>query len=81
MKFYNIAFLLHSTSIFTSSKSMSQIFKTLFQTGAINVFVLRGVLFDTYAQLKSSFSGKKTSVVKSETYLVEKLSKINAAKY
>ena len=60
---------------------MSQIFKTLFQTGAINVFVLRGALFDTYAQLKSSFSGKKTSVVKSETYLVEKLSKINAAKY
>ena len=60
---------------------MSQIFKTLFQTGAINVFVLRGVLFDTYAQLKSSFSGKETSVVKSETYLVEKLSKINAAKY
>ena len=81
MKFYNIAFLLHSTSIFTSSKSVSQIFKTLFQTGAINVFLLRGVLFDTYAQLKSSFSGKKTSVVKSETYLVEKLSKINAAKY
>ena len=47
---------------------MPQIFKILFQTGAINVFVLHGVLFYTYAQLKSSFSGEKTSVVKSETY-------------
>ena len=51
-----------------SSKNVPQIFKILLQTGAINVFVLRGVLFDTYAQLKSSFSGEKTSVVKSETY-------------
>ena len=68
MKFCNIAFLLHSTSIFTSSKRVSQIFKILFQTGAINVFVLRGVLYGTYAQLKSSFSGEKTSVVKSEIY-------------
>ena len=56
------------TSIFMSSKNVPQIFTILLQTGAINVFVLRGVLFDTYAQLKSSFSGEKTSVVKSETY-------------
>ena len=37
-----------------SSKSMSQIFKTLFQTGDINIFVLRGVFFSRYFQLKSS---------------------------
>ena len=42
-----------------SSKSVSQIFKTLFQTGDINVFVLCGVLFSTYVQLKSYFSGVK----------------------
>ena len=47
-------FLLHSTSIFMSSKCLSQIFKILFQTGEINVFVL----FSTYFQLKSSFSGE-----------------------
>ena len=29
-------FLLHCTSTFMSSKSVSQVFKTLFQTGAIN---------------------------------------------
>ena len=44
------------------------IFKFLFQTGDINIFVLRGVLFSTYVQLKSYFSGKKTSLVKSETH-------------
>ena len=37
-----------------SSKSMSQIFKVLFQTGDI-IFVLRGVFF----QLKSSFSDEE----------------------
>ena len=52
-------FLLHSTSIFMSSKSMFQIFKIIFQAGYINVFVLRGALFSTYAQLKSYFSGEK----------------------
>ena len=40
-----------------SSKSVSQIFKILFQTGDINIFVLRDAPFLT----------KKTSVVKSET--------------
>ena len=66
-----------------SSKSLSQIFKILFQTGDINIFVLRGVFFSRYVQLKSSFSDEKTSAVKSETRfsLVEKLSKINEAKY
>ena len=35
---------------------MSQIFKILFQTGDINIFVLRGVFFSSYVQLKSSLS-------------------------
>ena len=50
-------------------KSMFQIFKILFQTGDINIFVLCGVFFCRHVPLKS------------ETYLVEKLSKINVAKY
>ena len=49
-----------------SSKSMSQIFKILFQTQDMPIFVLRGVFFSIYVQLKSSFSDEKTSV-KSET--------------
>ena len=48
-----------------SSKSVSQIFKSLFQTGDINILVPRGVFFSRYVQLKSSFSNKKA--VKSET--------------
>ena len=39
-----------------SSKSISQIFKILFQTGAINIFVLHGAFFSRYVQLKSSHS-------------------------
>ena len=50
-----------------SSRSVFQIFKTLFQTGDIDMFVLRGVFSSRYAQLKSSFSDEKTSAVKSET--------------
>ena len=42
-----------------SSKSVFQIFKILFQTGDINIFVLRGVFFSRYVQLKSSFSHEK----------------------
>ena len=53
-------FLLHCTSICMSPKSLSQIFKILFQTGDINNFVLRGVFFSRYVQLKSSFSHEKT---------------------
>ena len=41
------------------SKSVPQIFKILFQTGVINIFVLRGVVLSRYVQLKSSFSDKK----------------------
>ena len=51
-----------------SSRIVSQIFKILFQTGDINIFVLRGVFFSKYVQLKSSFTDKKKkSAVKSET--------------
>ena len=38
---------------------MSQIFKILFQTGDIKVFVIRGVFFSRYVRLKSSFPDKK----------------------
>ena len=48
---------------------MSQTFKTLFQTGDINIFVLRGVFLSRYVQLKSSFSDEKNiTAVKSETH-------------
>ena len=55
-----------------SSKSVSQIFKILFQTGDINIFVLCGVFFSRYVQLKSSFSDKKTSTLKFETNFCRK---------
>ena len=42
-----------------SSKNKSQIFKILIQTRDINTFVLRGVFFSGYVQLKSSFSDRK----------------------
>ena len=42
-----------------STKSVSQIFKILFQTGDINIFVLRGVFFSGYVKLKSSFSDEE----------------------
>ena len=41
-----------------SSNRVSQIFKILFQTGDI-IFVLRGVFFSKYAQLKNPFLTKK----------------------
>ena len=37
------------------SKKVPQIFKILFQTGNINIFVLRGIFFSRYVQLKSFF--------------------------
>ena len=48
------------------SKNVSQIFKILFQTGNSNISVLRGVLLNRFAQLKSYFSEENTSAVKSE---------------
>ena len=41
------------------SKGVSQIFKILFQTGDINIFVLCGVFFSGYVLVKSSFSDEK----------------------
>ena len=38
---------------------MSQTFKILFQTGDVNIFVLRGAFFSRYVQLKSSFFEEK----------------------
>ena len=56
-----------------SSKIERQIFKILFQTGDINIFVLRNVYFGRYVRLKSSFSDEKeTSAVKSETHFSRK---------
>ena len=37
-------------------KMYVSIFKILFQTGDINILVLRGVFFSRYVQLKSTFS-------------------------
>ena len=55
-----------------SSKKASQIFKTLFQTRDINIFVLRGVFYGRVVQLKSSFPEKNiTSSVISETRFSE----------
>ena len=65
-----------------SSKNVSQIFKILFQTGDINIFVLRGVFFSRYVQLKSSFSDEKRHQQWNLRHTsVDKLSKINVAKY
>ena len=58
-------FLLHCTSMLMNSKSVSQIFKILFQTGDINIFVHCGIFFSRY--VKAPFLTKKTAV-KSETY-------------
>ena len=52
---------------FISSKSVFQIFKILFQTGDINIFVIRDVFFTRYVQLKGSLSDEKKTTVKSET--------------
>ena len=64
-----------------SSKSVSQIFKILFQTGDINSFVLRGVIFSRYVQLKSSSSDEKNISVEMWDTILEKLSEINVAKF
>ena len=49
-----------------SSKSLSDISKMLFQTGDINIFVLR-VSVSRYVQLKSCFFDEKILAVESET--------------
>ena len=55
-------FSLHCTSICMSSKIVSQIFKIFSQTGDINVFVLWGVFFSRYVQLKILFSHGKNII-------------------
>ena len=75
-------FLLHSTSISMSSKGLSQIFKIFFQTGHVNIFFLRGVVFSRYVQLKRSFSPKKKHQRWNLIHTsIEKPSNFNAAKY
>ena len=54
-----------------NSKSMSQIFKILFQTRDMNIFVLRGVFFSRYVQI-ARFLTKKTSAVKSGPHVSRK---------
>ena len=51
--------LLHSSSICISSNRVSQIFKTLFRSRNINIFVLRAVFFSRHVQVKSFFSNVK----------------------
>ena len=63
------------------SKSVSQILKILFYTQDINIFVLHGAFFSSNVQLKSSFSDKKTSTVKSEIHFSREAIEINVAKY
>ena len=58
-----------------NSKIVSQIFKILFQTGDINIFVLRGFFLSRYVQLRSSFSDEKTAV-KSETHFRKEAIKV-----
>ena len=69
-------FLLHGTSICMSSKSISQIFEILFQIVDINLFVLCGVFFSRYVQLKTSFLTKITSAEESETHLSREAMKV-----
>ena len=57
-KILNYLFL-HCTSLFMSWKSDARIFEILFQTGDINILILRIIFFSRYAQLKSSFSEQK----------------------
>ena len=75
-------FLLHCTCICMTSKSVSWIFKILFQAGDISIFVFRGVFFSRYFQLKSSFSDEENISGKILRHtLVEKLSNFNAERY
>ena len=51
-----------------SSKSVSQIFKIIFQTGDINICVLHGVFVTRYVELENSFSDKKNISPEIETH-------------
>ena len=56
------SFLLYCTSIYMISKSVSKILKIYFKLEILIFlfFVLHGVSFSRYVQLKSSFSDKKS---------------------
>ena len=51
-----------------NSNSVSQSFETLFQTGDVNIFVLRGVFLVDMFKQKATFLTKKTSAVINETH-------------
>ena len=51
-----------------NSNSVPQSFETLFQTGDVNIFVLRGVFLVDMFKQKATFLTKKTSVVINETH-------------
>ena len=51
-----------------NSNSVSQSFETLFQTGDVNIFVLRGVFLVDMFNQKATFLTKKTSAVINETH-------------
>ena len=51
-----------------NSNSVSQSFETLFQTGDVNIFVLRGVFLVDMVKQKATFLTKKTSAVINETH-------------
>ena len=56
-----LQFLLNYVSIYISSKSVSQIFKIIIQTGDINIFVHNSVISVLQFQIKTSFSSEKNT--------------------
>ena len=62
-------------------KSVFKIFKILFQTEDINIFVLLGVFFSIYLRLKSSFLDETNISGEIWDTLIKNLSKIRVAKY
>ena len=74
--------MVHCTSICMRSKSVSQSFKILFQTGDVNSFVLLGVFLSRYVQLKNSVPAEINHWRWNLRHtFVEKLSNFNVAKY
>ena len=59
VKKFELIFVAMYFYIYELKKYVSDSYKILFQTGDINIFVLRGVFFSRYVQLKSSFSGEE----------------------
>ena len=65
---YDKEIFLHCTSIYMSSKRVSQIFKILFQTGDINDFSFVVFFLVDMFNSNACFLIKKISAVKSETH-------------